>query len=228
MQKFCYISFLFLTVAALSAQSQVRQNVLSIASIEFPGQPVKLDTLDQIALYDRQDYFTCLVSLINSKNNKNESLNLKFGEKELDTVYSGVARGVILKTKGKILRMGNTNIHGLKGVEVELAYSAADSSEYFMCQRFLFANDTLIGYSFTCHVEDTAVLAGPRNKFLNSFRVNVDPKTVRQYTLTKEDSAYRFGYAVGRFLGVMVLLSVFGGIVALIALGINKMRKSRR
>jgi hypothetical protein len=219
MNKHLVLIFLFFSTTHFSfGQTWVKQNLSNLATISFPAQPIPIDTLgEKIFIYntDSSHYFISVKKLT----------GLQLRENELDTFYYGFMKGVLKKTKGKLVSERPFRLDGLKGIEIEYVLTTNPNLSELRFARAIFFNNTIFFYNFWTSSGNREQTETDRNNFFKSFTATADKATIKQYTVMDDDPSYKIGYFIGEILGFIFVITAIVGVIYLIVRGIQKIKK---
>jgi hypothetical protein len=156
-----------------------KQNILNLATVEFPNKPDYVDTLGVKAYRYVTDSAIYLIEIFDLS--KYNGLNLK--QDSLEVFYNSVISGIIERSSGNLIRKGSFEISGLKGVELEMAYTANPSLPNLHFYKIIFNNLTLVVYTFWTYSEKRGQTETDRYKFFNSINPNLKESGIKQYTI---------------------------------------------
>jgi hypothetical protein len=208
----CFLVLLYSITAF--CQHLYKQNLNHVAQITFPDTP-KMQHDNAGTFYsvtvDRNIY---LAQVAIAK----KSLRDLFTSHLNDSIYSGVIEGTLTASKGKLLYKRKITVNGLDGVEFSYRAKIKSLNYYRYHQAFYF-NNTLVLYGYwtpdSLQSDNKAIKA-----FFGTFKVTLPDDEVRQDNVS--DIAFRFGYVLGIFLIVSVIVLMGFGIVFIIKKFANK------
>lgn len=208
-KNLCTILLLFSAIFVF-AQSPYKQNLVDLATINFPQKPEKFDTLgnnlaqviDSIAIYSA------------STRELDSDQLLQIHSDKLSEFYDGNIQGFLDAAQGKIISKKPFELDGLRGVEIEFITTANPNLPDLRFARFILVNNTLITVYFMTWSENKQATQTARTQFLNSLTITADKTSITQGV--DHPVAYAIGSIVGKFAAWIVMLGVIAGVVLLI------------
>jgi hypothetical protein len=172
-------SLTILNTFSSKGQDWHKQNILNLATVEFPNKPEYVDTLGVKAYRYVTDSAIYLIEILDlSKQN-----GLNFKQDGLQVFYNSVINGIIERSSGNLIRKDSFEISGLKGVEFEMTYTANPSLPNLHFYKIIFNNLNLIIYTFWTYSERRDQTEADRYKFFNSINPNLKESGIKQYTI---------------------------------------------
>lgn len=200
-------------------QSTYKQNILNIATIDFPEKPDFIDTLG-LKMYDYSDENAQFILMIRDLSSQPD---LSFQEDDLEKFYSNTIAGIIDASEGKILNKKVFELDGLKGVEIEFISNSNPSLPDLRFEKILFVNNLFIAVDFVTNSVDSMITKNKKDQYFQSFILTAKKSTLKQLDASNKDKAYKTGFAIGKVLGYLFVI----GIVFLIVILINKVRNRK-
>ncbi len=183
----------------LSAYSQhiYKLDLNHVASITFPDTPkTKPNSVGIIStlVFDGKLYIAQVTPF-------HKSFKDLFTTNLNDSVFSGVIKGSLNSSKGKLLYKKNITVNGLDGVEFCYTAKIGDVNYYRYHQTFCF-NKTLVLYALwskdSLRSDSKDLKSFFRTFKLNSNNVGGDDST-----------AYQLGHIAGKAIGVIIVIGFF-------------------
>lgn len=208
-KNLCTILLLFSAIFVF-AQSPYKQNLVDLATINFPQKPEKFDTLgnnlaqviDSIAIYSA------------STRELDSDQLLQIHSDKLSEFYDGNIQGFLDAAQGKIISKKPFELDGLRGVEIEFITTANPNLPDLRFARFILVNNTLITVYFMTWSENKQATQTARTQFLNSLTITADKTSITQGV--DHPVAYAIGSIIGKLVAWVVMLGVIAGVVLLI------------
>ncbi len=141
-----------------------RQDIESIAYIDFPSRPKVDDTLDSKSyhyLTETERYYVVAIPV-----DKISANNVK--KNGLSDFYNVLIADYVNAMHGKLITTTNFEVSGLKGVEIQYTSTQVHESLDLRFERFVFTSKKLFMYSFWTSSVNESKTASSRETFLNS------------------------------------------------------------
>lgn len=204
------------------AQNPYKQNLLDLATIDFPAKPVSTEAAGQEVLHYADSAAHYLIVIQDLSNKRGFEIN----DGSLNEFYKGTIIGTLKTAGGKLISKKDFEIQGMKGLDIVYTATSNPKLPDLRFKRIILLNNRLFSIDFWTYSAKEKETQTVREKFFSSFLITADKANLTQNNKASgSNMAYNAGYTTGKLIGTFAVLGVIVVAIFLIMKMIKRKRK---
>lgn len=199
------------------AQDWVKTNITEFATINLPAESELIETQGKTVYTAEGEFGYYLVSI--TKLTGQQSLQIT--QKDLPTIYQGVAQGAMDATNGELVSKKNILIQKIPALEIEFTATSNLALPSQRFKRIIYLNQTIVTMDFWPLVKENDLVREKKLKYFDSFTIDsieasgvtTIPNNQNNNSNSGYETGYETGFIVGQIVFYVILFALLLGII---------------